>query len=131
MNEQRNHGQKSVPEAVSRNGTEPRVKKMPCFDAALRELRVGGLVIKRFTQQSDAQELIVTAFQEEDWSPAIDDPLTGKAEQDPKQRLRRAVDNLNRRQRVPLLQFRVLYQGTGVAWEFRDGSDGRATIERR
>lgn len=115
MNEQRNGGQ----------------ERMPSFNATLRELRVGALVVKRFTQQSDAQELIVMAFQEEGWSPAIDDPLTGKVEQDPKQRLRRAVDNLNRRQRVPLLQFRVIYQGTGVAWEFRDGSDGRATIERR
>jgi hypothetical protein len=102
----------------------------PFYDPERRELRVGRQVIKRFTQESDAQETIVSAFQEDNWSGCIDDPLPGKEDQDPKQRLRTTVANLNRRQRVPLLHFSVIRQGTGVAWEFRDESDSRATLER-
>jgi hypothetical protein len=94
----------------------------PVFDANKRELRVGELVSKRFTQASDAQETILAAFQEENWPPSIHDPLTGKAGQEHKQRLRRAVDNLNRRQIEPLLRFRVIRQGTGIAWEFRESA---------
>ncbi len=93
------------------------------------ELRVGAVVVKRFTQRSDAQELIVEAFQEQNWSRTIDDPLSGKVDQEPRERLRTAVANLNRRQRVCLLHFRVLGQGTGVEWEFRAERDRRATLD--
>lgn len=107
--------------------------RSPFYDSENRELRVGTIVVKRFTQRSDAQEIVLTSFQEEDWCRNIDDPLTVKDDQDAKQRLRRAVDNLNRRQRVPLLRFLVIRQGTGVAWEFledkRRQSDGRATLD--
>lgn len=99
----------------------------PFYDSDLRELRLGTLVVKCFTQASDAQEVIVASFQEERWRRAIDDPLPIKDGQDPKKRLRRAVDNLNRRQRVRSLRFQVVHQGTGIAWRFLEDSDGRAT----
>ena len=72
------------------------------------------------TQKSDAVEIILRAFEEQHWPPSIDDPLPGKHGQDAKGRLRTTVKNLNRRQREPLLRFRVRRQGTAVAWEFRD-----------
>jgi hypothetical protein len=114
----------------SANGL-PGGREMPCYDRERHELRIGDTVVKRFTQESDAQEVIVQAFQEENWCRVIDDPLTGKAGQDAKQRVRTAVANLNRRQRVPLLRFGVLRQGRGVSWEFRADSDSRATVERQ
>jgi hypothetical protein len=97
------------------------------YDNDRRELRLGTIVVKCFTQGSDAQEIILASFQEENWCRNIDDPLPVKHNQDPPQRLRRAVDNLNRRQRAPLLHFQVIRQGTGVAWTFLEDSDGRAT----
>ena len=114
---------------VSANGNQ-RGRETPCYEEGRRELRIGDRVVKRFTQQSDAQEIIVKAFQEENWCRTLDDPLTGKSGQEAKQRLRTAVANLNRRQRVPLLRFRVIRQGSGIEWEFREASDRRATVER-
>lgn len=97
---------------------------MPFYDSELRELRVATIVVKRFTQASDAQEIILTVLQEQDWCRSIDDPVPVKDDQVAKQRLRMAVANLNRRQRVPLLHFSVIRQGTGVACQFRDDGDG-------
>lgn len=99
----------------------------PFYDNDRRELRVGTIAVKCFTQGSDAQEIILASFQEESWCRSIDDPLPVKNNQDPQQRVRRAVDNLNRRQRAPLLHFQVIRQGTGVAWRFLEDSDGSAT----
>lgn len=107
--------QQSVTERPSTNG-----RRTPCYDAERRELRVGDRIIKCFTQKSDAQEIILQTFQELNWQPLIDDPLPGKHSQDAKERLRTTVKNLNRRQRLPLLCFRVRRQGTAVLWEFRN-----------
>jgi hypothetical protein len=92
----------------------------PCYDAERREPRVGKRLVKRLTQESDAVEIILLAFQEENWPSILDDPLSGKHGQNAKERLRTVVKNLNRRQREPLLRFRVRRQGAAVAWEFRD-----------
>jgi hypothetical protein len=111
----------------SRSRGKPSAASRPCYDRKHRELRVGSIVVKWFTQASDAQEIVLTAFQEQRWPRTIDDPLPGKEGQERKQRLRTAVANLKRRQRVPMLRFRVLRQGTAIAWEFRQASDSRAT----
>jgi hypothetical protein len=111
---------------ISANGREHCSRPTPCYDSARRELRVGDIVVKRFTQRSDAQEMILQAFEEENRCEVIDDPLPGKKGQDARQRLRTAIANLNRRHRAPLLQFRVRRLGTAVAWEFR-----QATVERQ
>ncbi len=127
MSGQRNRGQRASAKTVCAEGGS----ETPCYDEERRVLHVGGVLVKRFTQESDAQEIIVRTFQEDNWSWSIDDPLAGKDEQEPKQRLRMAVTNLNRRQRVSLLRFHVIRQGTGVAWEYRKTSDSRATVERQ
>lgn len=105
--------------------------RAPFYDRERRQLRVGEVVLKCFNQSSDAQEVILAVFQEESWSRTIDDPLPGKERQERKQRLRMAVANLNRRQRVPMLHFHVLRQGTAVAWEYRDESETSETPQRR
>jgi len=109
---------------VLANSTQQPTATTPFYDRELRELRVGPILVKRFTQASDAQEILLLVFQEENWGRCIDDPLPVKDEQEAKQRLRAAVYNLNRRQRVPLLHFRVIWRGTGVAWEFREAVRG-------
>ena len=99
---------------VLANTTQQPTATTPFYDRELRELRVGPILVKRFTQASDAQEILLLVFQEENWGRCIDDPLPVKDEQEAKHRLRAAVYNLNRRQRVPLLPFRVIRRGTGV-----------------
>lgn len=113
---------KSRPERETENGRQKKRRisnGKPCFEAASRELRFGSMVLKRFQQESDAAEIILLAFEEENWSPRIDDPLPVKDGQEPKQRLRTTITNLNRRLREPLLRFHVLRQATAVSWEFR------------
>src|SRR5947209_1865553 len=95
-------------QAYLKNGARHASGRVPFYDSDRRELRVGEIVIKCFTQGSDAQEVILTTFQEENWARRIDDPLPGKEGQERKQRLRTAVTNLNRRQRVPVLRFHVI-----------------------
>lgn len=53
-------------------------RPIPFFDSDRHELRVGTIVVKHFTQRSDAQEIILASFQEENWCQSIDDPLTCK-----------------------------------------------------
>jgi hypothetical protein len=113
--------------SISAKDRQRATAETPIYAIDRRELRVGTIIVKCFTQRSDAQEIILASFQEENWCPNIDDPLPVKHNQDPQQRLRRAVDNLNRRQRTRLLHFQVIRQGTGVAWRFLENSDARAT----
>lgn len=120
-------------EAVVKGGSA-RGRKKPFYDQERRELRVGRTVVKRLRQESDAQEIVLLAFQEDNWPYRIDDPLAGKNGQEPKRRLATAVANLNRRQFVPLIQFGVASQGTAVTWEYRQQrqeSDSTATGERQ
>ena len=114
---------------VSTNGAK-HAKMKPFYDSELRRLYVGTTEVKRFMQASDAQEILVLVFQEENWRRRIDDPLPVKHNQDPPQRLRAAVCNLNRRQHVPLLHSRVIHKGTGVAWQFREGNDAKTQHRR-
>jgi hypothetical protein len=64
-------------------------------------------------------ELILTAFQEEDWAERIDDPLTplcnGNAQSN---RLRNQVQALNRRLDEKLIRFCMDGTGQGICWEF-------------
>lgn len=110
------------------NGVQQTRVATPFYDSERRQLRVGKILVKRFTQASDAQEILLMVFQEESWCRCIDDPLPVKDGQEVKQRLRTAVTNLNRRQWVPLLRFRVMNRGTGVAWEFLADNNGEAAL---
>jgi hypothetical protein len=84
---------------TSGNGTE----RVPHWDAMLHEVRFGCTLVKRFKRPPSAQGLILSAFQEEGWPPAIDDPLPAQHNQDPKRRLHYTIRNLNRgrRRRAP------------------------------
>ena len=77
----------------------------PCWDSQLRELSVDQIVIKRYCVPAVNQELILAAFQEENWPARIDDPLPPAREIEPKRRLHSAIQCLNRNQRAQLLHF--------------------------
>lgn len=92
---------------------EPR----PTWDDQRHELRVGSVVIKQFKWRASNQETILTAFEEEEWPPRIDDPLPQDPEIDPKRRLNDAIKSLNRRQKTPILRFHGDGSGQGIYWE--------------
>jgi hypothetical protein len=109
----------------------------PYWDSERRELRVGEVVVKHFRQPAWAQEIVLSAFQEEQWPWRIDDPLPPQLEQDPKRHLNITITNLNRRHKHRLLRFCGDGTGSGIIWEpLRGGLNGKArcsqgTAERR
>jgi hypothetical protein len=100
--------------------SHPRASLKPQWDAARRELSLGGRMVKQFHVPARNQELILSAFQEEDWPESIDDPLTGEIDIDPKTRLNDAVYRLNHKQLGCLLRFHVNRHGSGVCWSLGD-----------
>ena len=84
------------------------------------ELTLEGRIVKRFKQHSPNQEAVLTAFQEEDWPCGIFDPLPPLPNQDPKQRMRDTIKNLNRHQVEPLIHFSGDGSGERILWEAND-----------
>lgn len=94
----------------------------PNWDRNRLELRVGLVVVRRYTIPAAHQESILTAFEEEHWPPCIDDPLPrhgcGPV------RLRQAIDQLNHGQKQPLIEFFSDRNAQTVGWRYRDRADG-------
>jgi hypothetical protein len=90
----------------------------PTWDRDRQQLRVGAAIVKEFKLPAPNQETILAAFQEENWPPRIDDPLSPQGEVDPKRRLHDTITSLNRNQKEPLIRFLGDGSGQGVRWEF-------------
>jgi hypothetical protein len=90
-------------------------QEKPSWDPELRELRMCGVVVKRFARRAVNQERILAVFEEEGWPYRIDDPLlpTGIC---PKARLRDTVKHLNRQNGSRLIRFGMDGTGEGVIW---------------
>lgn len=73
--------------------------------------------MKCFLVPAPIQEAILAAFQEEGWPPRIDDPLPGRAEQDPKRRLNNAIKKLNGCRLARVIRFSGDGTGEGVKWK--------------
>ena len=92
-------------------------RELPNWDADLRKLYFKGEIVKRFKWPAMNQEAVLTVFHEEGWPERIDDPLSPKADQDPKRRLADTIKCLNRKQSKPLIHFRGDGTGEGITWE--------------
>jgi hypothetical protein len=90
----------------------------PVWDRDRQQLRVGKVIVKQFKVPAANQESVLAAFQEENWPPRIDDPLSPQPDQDPKRRLHDTINSLNRNQKHPLVRFLGDGSGQGVRWEF-------------
>lgn len=86
----------------------------PHWDADLRELRLDGLLVKQFKVSAPNQELILSAFEEENWPAQMDDPLPPLQGQCPKRRLSDAIWCLNRNQKSRLIRFAGSGNGRGL-----------------
>ena len=90
----------------------------PIWDSDRQQLRVGRVIVKEFKVPAANQEAILAAFQEESWTPRIDDPLPPQLNQDSKRRLHDTINSLNRNQKHALLRFLGDGKGEGIRWEF-------------
>lgn len=106
------HSSKGTSLADAQFGAGP----LPCWNARLHELSLGRQIVKRFTHPAPAQEMIFSAFEEEGWPAAIDDPLPAQFEQDPKRRLHYTVRNINRGQTPFRIRFFINGNGETVRW---------------
>jgi hypothetical protein len=88
----------------------------PHFDTKRRILILGDQIVKQFRVPAANQELILTAFEEEDWPPHLNDPIPPAPEIDPKKRLHDTIDRLNRSQKTPMIRFHGDGTGQGVCW---------------
>ena len=122
--------------AITRRHPSPRIAlnglaHRPAWDAVRRELRLGGLLIKRFRVPALNQQLILAAFEELGWPQGIDDPLPPTADKHPKERLHEAIDRLNRSQQNRLIRFRGDGTGEGILWELIAEATKRRRTKRR
>ena len=93
----------------------------PHWDRFRHELRLGRTIVKRFRRPAPNQELILAAFEEQDWPERIDDPLPGSRDVDPRQRLHETIKSLNQCVASAALQFGGDGTGLGVRWRLRTG----------
>jgi hypothetical protein len=96
-----------------------RRKLKPYWDSQMRQLWVGKVLVKEFSQPSQNQCLILDGFDELGWPPAIDDPLPGDGSKKRRKRLLDAIRRLNSQinQRI---RFYIDGNGTRIRWELID-----------
>ena len=86
------------------------------YDIDLMELWGDGVLVKRLDIRATNQIAILTALQEENWPPRIDDPLHPNGA-DAHTRLRSAIHSLNGHQRPTKIQFFADGTGAGIRWQ--------------
>jgi hypothetical protein len=89
----------------------------PRWEKDRRILWFGPCLVKQFKVPAANQELILVAFEEENWRARIDDPLPLHGSIDPKRRLHDTINSLNRNQRAASLRFYGDGTGEAVCWE--------------
>lgn len=90
-----------------------------------RQLCIEGVMIKEFRVPAPNQELILAAFEEEHWTPQIDDPLPPCIGVDCRMRLNKTVYRLNHTLHPPLIHF-ACGHGDSVRWERKTFAIGTA-----
>ncbi len=89
----------------------------PVWSQQRRELRFRDQVVKHFRVPAPNQEIVLQAFQEENWPHCIDDPLPPQDNLPAKSRLLATIKSLNRSQVSPLLMFHGNGNGFQIYWE--------------
>lgn len=89
----------------------------PSWDSARNRLYFGSTLVKAYRVPSPNQTTILSAFEEEEWPPRIDDPLPYSSDIARKERLRYTLKSLNKHQKVRMLHFSGDGSGEGILWE--------------
>ena len=112
---------KAESQAQSQASAEPPARVVPRWDGDMQELRVAGVIVKQFKVPAPNQEMILSAFQEENWPVRIDDPLPPHPDQDAKRRLHDTIVSLNRNHKSRFIRFMGDGTGEGVRWTLVTG----------
>lgn len=91
----------------------------PSYDRENRVFAWGRHVLKWFRQPAVNQMLVLSAAEEQLWSPWFDDPLPPRPGTKSKVLLHNTINDLNRRQAVQIIHFRGDGTGTRIGWEYR------------
>jgi hypothetical protein len=90
----------------------------PVWDEQRHELRLGGVLIKRYKLRSPNQEAVLSKFEQQGWPSRICDPLDGCHTHDGlRRRLQNTITSLNRNQKCRLIVFKGDGTGHGIVWE--------------
>lgn len=92
----------------------------PKWDVRSRTLSVANVVVKTFRFSAQNQVAILNAFEEENWSPTVYDPLTPSDGVEPKRRLHDTIKCLNKRHVNKVIRFSGDGTGQGVCWTWFD-----------
>ncbi len=103
----------------------------PHWDRRTRTLCLGERIVKRYRVPAENQEAVLSAFEQEAWVQAIDDPLPFAAEVCPGVRLRDTLRRLNASQANRLLHFFGDGTGKRVLWEMLRPADADRQPVRR
>jgi len=102
----------------------PKRRRRPRWDARLRQLWLGKLLLKEFRQPAPYQTALLDAFQRRGWSCRfVKNPLAATPDEgteDVRRRLHDTIKNLNRGLPVGTIRFRG-NGGSGVWWEHSPG----------
>jgi hypothetical protein len=88
----------------------------PRWNAQLRELRMGEILVKRFRCPAPDQELVLSSFQELGWPTRLDDPLPCERGINRKKRIHDTIMRLNRHQKSRLIRFSGDGTGEAIFW---------------
>jgi hypothetical protein len=85
----------------------------PRWDEEHKRLYLDEEIVKQYTRPAKNQQLLLQAFEEDEWSEQIYDPLnTGK--------LRDTLDSLNKTLKGTPLRFHATNDGKAISWEIKD-----------
>lgn len=132
INESRRESLLDALGAKPRAGTigKQRSAAVPHWDAAARELRFRGKVVRVVKRPKQAHNIvtILRAFEAAGWPPRIDDPHGRKSSDETR---RRDMSNLNRGLDTSLMKFECDGDGTGFLWKKIPQPKTAKTAKRR
>lgn len=111
---------RSTPKRAAASRPKPKTgtrrRSVPHWDATSRTLWFGATLIKEFKVPAKNQELVLAAFEEQNWPQCIDDPLPPAPGIEPKRRLHDTIIRLNRSHKQRLMRFGGNGNGLAVKW---------------
>jgi hypothetical protein len=108
-----------TPPLIHFNGDSAAHQDVPHWDAILRELSLGSILVKRFRGSAPRQEMILAALQAAAWERWIKNPLPRGLGERRAAYFRAAIHRLNSHHVHPALHFEADGRAAGVFWTRR------------
>ncbi|HVA49396.1 MAG TPA: hypothetical protein VNH11_23725 [Pirellulales bacterium] len=93
-------------------------EQKPHWDAASRDLTLGGMLVKHLPEIAETQQAIVDACVAAEWKNPIDNPFADMPPSERSHYLRRLLDHLNHGQKDARIHFSSAAKGRQFRWSF-------------